>query len=228
MQGPKRLAMAYWAVCALWMAQGAVSAQNVEWKRSEREEENPLTEYGQLYNIILKVADGVKPAEGEVVLAHVEITVEITCKHKTTTFKLDYWEAFKIHKDGSVGADTHSLDREELLTYAKSAGYLTCDCECGDMLKMVVTRKHTISLGTVEDPPWFYIGGEDDYFAYLLTGPDGKRVTPDKRPAPEKVKGKVTTFKTEGAITFTGTYTWTASGGATYESSLGKKYELPN
>lgn len=226
MQGHKRFAMAFGAACALWMAQGAVFAQNVEWKRSEREAENPLTEDGHLYNIYLELADGVKPGKDEVILAHVEIDVEITCACGTTKFKLDYWEAFQIHEDGSAGADTHSLDREELLTYAQSAGLMDCVCGCGDMLKMVVTRKHTISLGTAEDPPWFDNGRGKDLFAYLLYGPDGAKVTPAKRP--EKVKGKVTSFKKEGAITFTGTYTWTASGGATYESSLGKKYELAN
>lgn len=215
------------ATLCLWMAAGDGLAQNanVEWKRSDREEENPLTDAGLLYNIHLKVADGVTPGKDDVILAHVEITVEITCECGTTKFTIDYWEAFQIHKDKTAGADTHSVDREDLIAYAQKAGHLSCVCLGDEITRMVVTRKHTISLGTVEDAPWYNIGGVDDMFAYLLVGPDGKRATPDKRP--EKVAGKVTSFQQRGAIVFTGTYTWTAGGGAVYESSLGKKYELP-
>lgn len=213
-------------VVFLTLAIGAGSARAddpaVEWKRSEREAENPLTEDGLLYNIYLELADGVSPGKDDVIVAHVEIDVEIKCRCGTTTFKLDYWEAFELHEDGSAGADTHSLDRQELLAYAQRAGHLECLC---DDYEMVVRRKHTISLGTVEDPPWFDNGRGRDLFAYLLFGPDGKRVTPDKRP--EKVKGKVTSFHKERAVVFTGTYTWSKSGGGVYESSLGKRFTLP-
>ncbi len=227
MRSNRRTSASFLAFLCLWLGASAAVAQspNVEWKRSEREAENPLTDAGLLYNIRLHLADGVKPEKGENVVAHVEITVEITCECGTTTFTLDYWEVFQIQADGSAGADTHSVDREELLTYAQKAGHLSCVCADDDVIKMVVTRKHTISLGTTEDTQWLDNGGANDLFGYLLYGPDGKKVTPERRP--EKVRGKVTSFKTGSAVVFTGTYTWTKTGGAVYESSLGKKYELP-
>ena len=88
-----------------------------------------------------------------------------------------------------------------------------------------VTRKHTVNLGTVTNANWEE--RYDDSFAYLANGPppDNQPSNPSTR-TDATVQGSVTSFSTEGALVFEGTYT-TEGFSSSYTSTLGQTYTWP-